>query len=159
VVLTEGRISLRVMTKCRKVSTENALTGGIGGTTILRSRPSRGTTLGKSHPAGSIAMAGLIQEQTKQAGQRIARLDIADSWSAFQESGFCQQPDRADGHRDALCRRAVAPKELSRPDDGVLLLRQIPNRHCSPRIKPIYGVPGAPNRLGSYQGNFGFITD
>jgi pilus assembly protein CpaC len=34
VVLTEGRISLRVMTEVSEVSTENALTGGVGGTTI-----------------------------------------------------------------------------------------------------------------------------
>ena len=34
VVLSEGRISLRVMTEVSEVSTENALTGGAGGTTI-----------------------------------------------------------------------------------------------------------------------------
>src|SRR6202171_2867434 len=34
VVLSEGRISLRVMTEVSEVSTENSLTGGAGGTTI-----------------------------------------------------------------------------------------------------------------------------
>ena len=39
VVLTEGRISLHVMTEVSEVSAENALTGGAGGTTIPRSKP------------------------------------------------------------------------------------------------------------------------
>jgi len=34
VVLTEGRISLRVMTEVSEVSQDNALQGGVGGTTI-----------------------------------------------------------------------------------------------------------------------------
>ena len=51
--------------------------------------------------------------------------------------------------------RAVAQKELSRPDDGFApasdsLLAQI-NR--------IYGISGRVEPVGSFQGNFGFIID
>ena len=105
VVLTEGRISLRVMTEVSEVSTENALTGGAGGTTIPSIKTRRAETTLEIPSGGSMAMAGLIQEQTKQAinGLPGAGPD-SDSWAAVQEPGLRQQPDRADGHRDALCR-------------------------------------------------------
>ena len=67
VVLTEGRISLRVMTEVSEVSTENSLTGGQGGTTIPSIKTRRAETTLEIPSGGSMAMAGLIQEQTKQA--------------------------------------------------------------------------------------------
>src|ERR1700716_2917973 len=62
VVLTEGRISLRVMTEVSEVSTENALTGGVGGTTIPSIKTRRAETTLEIPSGGSMAMAGLIQE-------------------------------------------------------------------------------------------------
>jgi pilus assembly protein CpaC len=67
VVLTEGRISLRVMTEVSEVSTENALQGGVGGTTIPSIKTRRAETTLEIPSGGSMAMAGLIQKQTKQA--------------------------------------------------------------------------------------------
>ena len=105
VVLTEGRISLRVMTEVSEVSTENALQGGAGGTTIPSIKTRRAETTLEIPSGGSIAMAGLIQEQTKQAinGLPGARPDT-DSWRAVPQPGLRQPSDRTDGHRDALCR-------------------------------------------------------
>ena len=105
VVLTEGRISLRVMTEVSEVSTENALTGGAGGTTIPSIKTRRAETTLEIPSGGSMAMAGLIQEQTKQAVNGLPGIDsVAGSWRAVQEPGLHQQPDRTDGHGDALCR-------------------------------------------------------
>src|SRR5205085_10380051 len=67
VVLTEGRISLRVTTEVSEVSTENSLTGGAGGTTIPPIKTRRAETTLEIPAGGSMAMAGLIQDQTKQA--------------------------------------------------------------------------------------------
>jgi len=75
VVLTEGRISLRVMTEVSEVSAENALTGGAGGTTIPSIKTRRAETTLEVPSGGSIAMAGLIQEQTKQAINGMPGLD------------------------------------------------------------------------------------
>ena len=105
VVLSEGRISLRVMTEVSEISTENALTGGAGGTTIPSIKTRRAETTLEIPSGGSIAMAGLIQEQTKQAVNGIPGLELlARPWRAVPEPGFHQQPDRTDGPGDALCR-------------------------------------------------------
>ena len=105
VVLTEGRISLRVMTEVSEVSTENSLQGGAGGTTIPSIKTRRAETTLEIPSGGSVAMAGLIQEQTKQAINGLPGVGPdTDFWSAFQEPGLHQPSDRADGHRDALRR-------------------------------------------------------
>src|SRR3981081_2565855 len=75
VVLTEGRISLRVMTEVSEVSPENALTGGAGGTTIPSIKTRRAETTLEIPSGGSMAMAGLIQEQTKQAVNGLPGVD------------------------------------------------------------------------------------
>lgn len=78
VVLTEGRISLRVMTEVSEVSTENALQGGAGGTTIPSIKTRRAETTLEIPSGGSIAMAGLIQEQTKQAST------VCPAWTRYR---------------------------------------------------------------------------
>ncbi|MDE2332743.1 MAG: type II and III secretion system protein family protein, partial [Bradyrhizobium sp.] len=67
VVLTEGRISLHVMTEVSEVSNENALQGGVGGTTIPSIKTRRAETTLEIPSGGAMAMAGLIQQQQKQA--------------------------------------------------------------------------------------------
>ena len=75
VVLSEGRISLKVMTEVSDLSTENASCAGHGTTSPLarRSRPAAPKPLVEIPSGGSLAMAGMIQEQTKTIDQRIAR--------------------------------------------------------------------------------------
>jgi pilus assembly protein CpaC len=54
--------------------------------------------------------------------------------------------------------RAVAQKELSRPDDGFAPASDAQSALLS-RINRIYGVAGRIEPVGNYQGNFGFIID
>src|SRR5437763_1902931 len=70
VVLSEGRISLKVMTEVSDLSTENAITFAIPGSTQQLTVPSirtrRADTVLELPSGGSLAMAGMIQDQTKQ---------------------------------------------------------------------------------------------
>ena len=117
VVLSEGRISLRVMTEVSEVSTENSLSGGTGWNhhSLDQDPPRRddaGNTLrrldGDGRPDPGADQAG----HQRPAGAR----SIAGSGRAVPQPGLRQQPDRTDGHRDALCRpgrraeRTVAPR-------------------------------------------------
>jgi pilus assembly protein CpaC len=47
---------------------------------------------------------------------------------------------------------------LSRPDDGFASASDSQSTLLA-HINKIYGVPGSAEPVGSYQGNFGFITD
>jgi pilus assembly protein CpaC len=159
VVLTEGRISLRVMTEVSEISTENSLTGGVGGTTIPSIKTRRAETTLEIPSGGSMAMAGLIQQQTKQAVNGLPGIDqLPVLGQLFRSQDFINNETELMVVVTPYIVRAVAQKELSRPDDGFapasdsqsLLLAQI-NR--------IYGISGRAEPVGSYQGSYGFIID
>ena len=64
VVLSEGRISLKVGTEVSELSSENAVQ--LSGLSIPSLRVRRAETTVEIPSGGSLAMAGMIQEQTKQ---------------------------------------------------------------------------------------------
>ena len=159
VVLSEGRISLRVMTEVSEVSTENALTGGAGGTTIPSIKTRRAETTLEIPSGGSIAMAGLIQQQTKQAVNGIPGLDSLPVLGAlFRSQDFINNQTELMVLVTPYVVRAVAQKELSRPDDGFAPASDSQSTLLA-QINRIYGVAGRAEQAGLYQSNFGFIID
>ncbi|HEX9469083.1 MAG TPA: type II and III secretion system protein family protein [Bradyrhizobium sp.] len=159
VVLTEGRISLRVMTEVSEVSSENSLTGGTGGTTIPSIKTRRAETTLEIPSGGSIAMAGLIQEQTKQAVNGMPGIDSLPIFGAlFRSQDFINNQTELMVLVTPFVVRAVAQKELSRPDDGFAPASDSQSTLLA-QISRIYGIAGRVEPVGSYQANFGFIID
>jgi pilus assembly protein CpaC len=159
VVLTEGRISLRVMTEVSEVSAENSLTGGAGGTTIPSIKTRRAETTLEIPSGGSIAMAGLIQEQTKQAVNGMPGIDQLPIFGQlFRSQDFVNNQTELMVIVTPYIVRAVAQKELSRPDDGFAPATDSQSTLLA-QINRIYGVASRVEPIGSYQPNFGFIID
>jgi pilus assembly protein CpaC len=159
VVLSEGRISLRVMTEVSEISTENALTGGAGGTTIPSIKTRRAETTLEIPSGGSMAMAGLIQENTKQAVNGIPGLDSLPVLGAlFRSQDFINNQTELMVLVTPYVVRAVAQKELSRPDDGFAPASDSQSTLLA-QINRIYGVAGRTEVAGSSPSNFGFIID
>jgi pilus assembly protein CpaC len=159
VVLSEGRISLRVMTEVSEVSTENSLTGGQGGTTIPSIKTRRAETTLEIPSGGSMAMAGLIQEQTKQAINGLPGLDQVPVFGAlFRSQDFINNQTELMVLVTPHVVRAVAQKELSRPDDGFAPASDSQSALLG-RINRIYGVAARVDPVAGVQGNFGFIID
>ncbi len=159
VVLTEGRISLRVMTEVSEVSLDNALQGGAGGTTIPSIKTRRAETTLEIPSGGSLAMAGLIQEQTKQAVNGLPGMDqIPLFGQLFRSQDFVNNQTELMVIVTPYVVRAVAQKELSRPDDGFAPASDAQSALFA-QINRIYGVPARVEQVGSYQANFGFIID
>ncbi|WP_187399147.1 type II and III secretion system protein family protein [Bradyrhizobium paxllaeri] len=159
VVLSEGRISLRVMTEVSEVSTENALTGGQNGTTIPSIKTRRAETTLEIPSGGSMAMAGLIQEQTKQAINGLPGLDqLPVLGQLFRSQDFIDNQTELMVLVTPYVVRAVAQKELSRPDDGFAPASDSQSALLG-RINRIYGVAARVDPVAGVQGNFGFIID
>jgi pilus assembly protein CpaC len=159
VVLTEGRISLRVMTEVSEISQENALTGGINGTTIPSIKTRRAETTLEIPSGGSMAMAGLIQEQTKQAVNGLPGIDqLPVLGQLFRSQDFINNQTELMVIVTPFVVRAVAQKELSRPDDGFAPASDSQSTLLA-QINRIYGIPGRVEPVGNYQANFGFIID
>jgi pilus assembly protein CpaC len=159
VVLAEGRISLRVMTEVSEVSLENALTGGAGGTTIPSIKTRRAETTLEIPSGGSIAMAGLIQEQTKQAVNGLPGIDEVPIFGQlFRSQDYVNHQTELMVIVTPYIVRAVAQKELSRPDDGFAPATDAQSALLG-QINRIYGVAARVEPVGNYQPNFGFIID
>jgi pilus assembly protein CpaC len=159
IVLAEGRISLRVMTEVSEVSPENALTGGAGGTTIPSIKTRRAETTLEIPSGGSMAMAGLIQQQTKQAVNGLPGVDQLPILGAlFRSQDFVNNETELMVIVTPYVVRAVAQKELSRPDDGFAPASDSQSTLLA-RINRIYGVAARVESVDGYHGNFGFIID
>jgi pilus assembly protein CpaC len=159
VVLTEGRISLRVMTEVSEVSTDNALSGGQGGTTIPSIKTRRAETTLEIPSGGAMAMAGLIQDQTKQAINGLPGLSQLPVLGAlFRSRDYINNQTELMVIVTPYIVRAVAQKDLSRPDDGFAAAAD-PQADLLGSINRIYGVPGHTDPSQGYRGTYGFITD
>ena len=159
VVLTEGRISLHVMTEVSEVSNENALQGGVGGTTIPSIKTRRAETTLEIPSGGSIAMAGLIQQQTKQAINGLpGMMEIPVLGTLFRSRDFINNQTELAVIVTPYVVRAVAQKDLSRPDDGFIAASD-PQAQLLGSINRIYGVAGRTEPARNYRGSYGFITD
>jgi pilus assembly protein CpaC len=159
VVLTEGRISVRVMTEVSEISTENSLQGGTGGTTIPSIKTRRAETTLEIPSGGSMALAGLIQQQTKQAVNGLpGMMELPVLGSLFRSRDFINNQTELAVIVTPYVVRAVAQKDLSRPDDGFAAASD-PQADLLGSINRIYGVPSRTEPARNYRGTYGFITD
>jgi pilus assembly protein CpaC len=157
VVLTEGRISLRVMTEVSEVSSDNSI--NISGISVPSVKTRRAETTLEIPSGGSLAMAGLIQEQTKQAVNGLPGIDqLPVLGQLFRSQDFVNNQTELMVIVTPYVVRAVAQKELSRPDDGFAPASDAQSTLLA-QINRIYGIPGRVEPIGSPQGNFGFIID
>jgi pilus assembly protein CpaC len=157
VVLTEGRISLRVMTEVSEISTDNSIS--ISGVSVPSVKTRRAETTLEIPSGGSLAMAGLIQEQTKQAVNGMPGVDqIPVLGQLFRSQDYVNNQTELMVIVTPYVVRAVAQKELSRPDDGFAPSSDSQSALFA-QINRIYGVPARVEPIGNYQANFGFIID
>ena len=167
VVLSEGRISLKVMTEVSDLSTDNALTLAIPGSSQTLTIPSistrRAETTVEIPSGGSLALAGMIQEQTKQQINGVPGLmQLPVLGALFKSRDYINNQTELMVIVTPYIVRAVAQKQLSRPDDGFA----DPNDQSQVllgRLNRIYGSPGAPQvqteQPANYRGKYGFILD
>jgi pilus assembly protein CpaC len=166
VVLAEGRISLRVMTEVSELSNDNAITvtqalsgGSSNSITIPSIRTRRAETTLEIPSGGSMAMAGLIQQQTKQAINGLPGLDqVPVLGQLFRSQDFVNNETELMVLVTPYVVRAVAQKELARPDDGFAPASDAQSALLA-RMNRIYGVAGRVEPVAGTAGNFGFIID
>jgi pilus assembly protein CpaC len=162
VVLAAGRISLRVLTEVSELSTENALTlvGAANSSfTVPSIKTRRAETTVELPSGGALAMAGMISEQTKQQLNGLPGLmQLPILGALFKSRDYVNKQTELMVIVTPYVVKAVAQKDLSRPDDGyadasdpaTILLGKF-NRIYAPASK------GDPKVV--YHGKPGFILD
>jgi pilus assembly protein CpaC len=162
VVLSEGRISLKVMTEVSDLSTDNAVTLVQGGQTLTIPSIStrRAETTVEIPSGGSLALAGMIQQKTKQSISGVPGLmQVPVLGTLFRSRDYINNQTELMVLVTPYIVHAVAQKQLSRPDDGF----SDPNDQSTAllgRLNRIYGRAGkAEPPPSDYHGKYGFILD
>jgi pilus assembly protein CpaC len=166
VVLSEGRISLKVMTEVSDLSNQNSMTMTVPGSsdslTIPSIRTRRAETVVEIPSGGSLAMAGMIQQQSQQSIDGIPGLmQVPVLGALFKSRDFINHQSELMVLVTPYVVRAVAQKDLSRPDDGFVDAND-PSTVLLGRFNKIYGANGKTEPAkpsGSYHGKVGFILD
>jgi len=162
VVMSEGRISLKVATEVSELSQENALTisqGSDGSMIIPSVKTRRAETTLEIPSGGSMAMAGLIQQQTKQAINGMpGMMQLPVLGTLFRSRDYVNNDTELMVIVTPYIVHAVAQKQLSRPDDG-FAAQADPQAQLLGSINRIYGAPGRNDPPQNYRGAYGFITD
>ena len=146
VVLSEGRISLKVMTEVSDISSQNALTIPIPGSTDTVTVPSirtrRAETTLEIPSGGSLAMAGMIHDETRHNINGLPGLmELPVLGPLFKSNDYVNQRTELMVLVTPYVVRAVAQKDLSRPDDGFADPSD-PAQVLLGRFNRIYGVGG-----------------
>ena len=122
-------------------------------------RTRRADTTVEIPSGGALAMAGMIQEQTKQHINGLPGLmELPVLGPLFKSNDYINQQTELMVLVTPYVVRAVAQKDLSRPDDGFADPSD-PASVLLGRLNRIYGVGGNPDPPDNYHGKYGFILD
>ena len=156
VVMTEGRISLNISAEVSELSSDGAVT--INEIAIPALKVRRAETTLELPSGGTLAMAGLLSDETRQSVEGVPGLkDVAVLGALFRSNDY----QRRESELVILVTPYLAthaPKsEFARPDGGYApssTLRELLLGH----LNRIYGAPGYQPQA-RYEGDVGFIVE
>jgi pilus assembly protein CpaC len=156
VVLSEGRISLAISAEVSEISEEGAVS--VGGISLKGLKVRRAETTLELPSGGTLAMAGLLSEDTRQSVEGVPGLKEMPVLGALFRSNDYRKRETELVILVTPYLATHAPKaELAQPDDGYLPESELKELFFG-HINRVYGRPEAPSG-GRYHGDFGFIIE
>jgi pilus assembly protein CpaC len=156
IVLSEGRISLKVGTEVSELSADGAVK--LQNITIPALKVRRASSTVELPSGGSLALGGLLQEQTKQNINGIpALMNLPVLGPLFKSRDYQAGQTELVIIVTPYIVNPVAQRELSRPDDGFADPTD-PQTVFLNQLNRTYGLRGTADAR-SYRGNYGFIND
>jgi pilus assembly protein CpaC len=156
VVMSEGRISLAVSAEVSELSSEGAVT--LGDLTVQALKVRRAETTLELPSGGTLAMAGLLSEDTRKTVEGVPGLKEVPVLGALFRSNDYRQ-------RETELVILVTPylathgprAAFARPDEGYLPQSELKELFFG-HINRVYGRQEEPPR-GRYHGDFGFVIE
>jgi pilus assembly protein CpaC len=155
-VMSEGRISLKIETEVSELTSEGAVVLNNIQIPALRKRNAKSTV--ELPSGGSLAIAGLLSEQVRQNIDGFPGLkDLPILGTLFRSRDFRKAETELVVIVTPYAVRPVARQELARPLDG---LGEPSDRKANflGHINNVYGG-GAPAPVGDLKGDYGFIVE
>jgi len=173
VVLSEGRISLRISTEVSELSNEGAISlggtpqfdgqgnvvGTTGGLTIPALSVNRTETTVELPSGGSLVIAGLIQEETRQAMDSVPGIDRLPVLGApFRSRDFTNNETELVVLVTPYLVDPANPGALEEPGDGFAAASMASNIVLG-RLNRVYAAPGARVDGRGWTGPVGFVLE
>jgi pilus assembly protein CpaC len=156
VVLSEGRISMRVATEVTEVDVENARSIGLLSVPGFRVR--KADTTVEVPSGGSMMTAGLIQQTSRQAINGFpGLLNLPVLGALFRSRDYQRNETELLIMVTPFIARPVEPRQLVRPDEGFVDTHDA-QAILLGRLNQIYGA-GSPQAARGFRGRVGFIAD
>ncbi|WP_417688029.1 type II and III secretion system protein family protein [Roseibium sp.] len=154
VVLSGGRISLRVKTEVSELTNDGAVTAGNITISALKVRRAESTL--ELPSGGTLVMAGLLRESYRQSVNGVPGLmQLPVLGSLFKSRDFLRQQTELVVFVTPYAVTPVAPSKLTRPDENLAPPSDAETIFLN-RLNKIFRSPGQV-AAGTYHGQVGFI--
>lgn len=154
VVLSGGRISMRVKTEVSELTDEGAVTAG--GITISALKVRRAESTLELPSGGTLVMAGLLKESYKQTINGVPGLmQLPVLGSLFKSRDFLRQQTELVVFVTPYVVAPVAASKLARPDKNLIPASDAETVFLN-RLNKIFRLSGQ-EETGAYHGQVGFI--
>jgi pilus assembly protein CpaC len=157
IILSPGRIQLRIATEVTDIDHEQQLT--IAGTSIPAFQTRKNETTVELPSGGSIVSAGLLSTQTQQAVNGVPGLmNLPILGALFRSRDFLREDTELLIIVTPYIVHAVDPGQVVKPTDNYVDATD-PQTWLLGRVNRLYSSAGAPQSLQNYTGKVGFIND
>jgi pilus assembly protein CpaC len=157
VVLSQGRIQLRVATEVTDIDYSKQIT--VASTSIPGFRTRKNETTVELPSGGSIVTAGLISTQSSQSISGLPGLmNLPVLGALFRSRDYQRQETELLIVVTPYIVHAVDPKDVARPDQNFTDASD-PQAWFLGRVNRIYSSSGGLRPMPNYTGKVGFITD
>lgn len=157
VVLSSGRISLKVNTEVSELTTQGGVQ--VQGLTLPGLKTRKAETTVELPSGGSMIMAGLIRDQTKQqiAGIPGAK-DLPVLGQLFRSRDFQKNTSELTVMVTPFIVKPVNERQLANPIENLSIATDRQTILFG-RLNKMYGAQGSTGKGSTYHGNVGFIVE
>ncbi len=157
VVMSDGRISLKVSTEVSELSNQGAVI--LSNLTIPALKVRRAETTVELPSGGSIAMAGLLSDQSKQALSGYPGLkNLPVLGTLFRSRDFLKNETELVVIVTPYIAKAVNRQRLAQPDQGFGWANDL-NSDLLGQMNRIYGRNPDRAPVGRFEGDVGFVVE
>ncbi len=157
VVMSEGRISLKISTEVSELSNEGAVV--LNSISIPALKVRRAETVVELPSGGSIVIAGLLSDQSKQAISGYPGLkSLPVLGTLFRSRDFLKNETELVVLVTPFVVKPVARQQLAQPDDGFGWASDV-HSDLLGQMNRIYGRDPERAPVGKFDGDVGFIVE
>jgi pilus assembly protein CpaC len=158
VVMSEGRISLKVSTEVSELSNQGAVI--LSNISIPALKLRRAETTVELPSGGSLVMAGLLSDQSKQALSGYPGLkNLPVLGTLFRSRDFLKNETELVVLVTPYVVQSVARSDLAQPDDGFGWASDVNSDVIMGQMNRVYGRHPERAPVGQFSGEVGFIVE